>query len=106
MFVNAFAGFEDGGVLYGSVDFGVDNFVDFEGEQAVVEQQDVTSFDVVRQFAVVKADAVVFAFAFVGGVKDKAVAAFEFHFAAFDEADTDFRALQVGDDGDFATGTF
>ena len=106
LFVDAFAGFEDGGVLYGGVDFGVDDFVDFEGEQAVIEQQDVTGFDVVRQFAVVEADAVVFAFAFVGGIKDEAVAAFEFHFAAFDEANTDFRALQVGDDGNFATGTF
>ena len=101
MFVDAFFGFEDGGVLYDGVDFLADDLFDFEGEQAVVQEQDVASFDVFRQFAVVQADAQVFAFAFVGGVEDEFVAAGEFHFAAFDDADADFRALQVGNDGDF-----
>ena len=101
MFVDAFFGFEHGGVLHGGVDFFANDLIDFEGEQAVVQEQDVAGFDVFRQFAVVQADAQVFAFAFVGGVEDEFVAAGEFHFAAFDDADADFRALQVGNDGDF-----
>ena len=101
MFVDAFFGFEHGGVLHGGVDFFANDLIDFEGEQAVVQEQDVAGFDVFRQFAVVQADAQVFAFAFVGGVEDKFVAAGEFHFAAFDDADADFRALQVSDDSDF-----
>ena len=101
MFVDAFFGFEDGGVLYGGMHFFADDLIDFEFEQAVVQEENVASFDVFRQVAVIQADAQVFAFTLVGGVKDEFVAASEFHFAAFDDADADFRALQVGDDGDF-----
>ena len=74
--------------------------VDRQAQQAVVEEQRVAGPHVARQLLVVEADALARAELGPGGVEDELLAGDERRLAAFDLADADLRALQVGHDRD------
>ncbi|KAE9494135.1 hypothetical protein F9Z36_1579 [Neisseria gonorrhoeae] len=77
-----------------------------QGQQAVVQPQDIACGNVVGQVAVVQTDRLARAFAFERGIEYQCFAFVQFDAAAGDFAHADFRALQIGNDGDFLSGAF
>ena len=105
-FIDAFVAFQHMAVFNLSNNLTAFNGFHGQSQQTVVQPQNIARDDIIRQVAVVQTDCVTRAFAFECGIKNQRFAFVQFDAAAGDFADTDFRTLQVGEDGDFLSRAF
>ena len=90
-------------MLHPAMHPGAINRLDGHGDQPVIQQQDIPDFDVLRQCRVTHADTITVARRQgVPGVEHESVTGGQLHTTGFEALDTDFRALQVGQQSDFA----
>ena len=88
-------------VLCDGADFAAVYFGNGQGKQAVVQQQYVAGFDVIRQLSVVEADAFASALSAPRGIQQQGFSRFDVDTAARNFTDADFRPLQIGHNGNF-----
>ena len=84
-------------------DFAAVHFGNAQGKQAVVQQQYVAGFDIIRQLSVVEADALASTLSAPRGIQQQGFSRFDVDTAARNFADADFRPLQIGHNGNFLT---
>ncbi len=84
------------------MDRAADHLVDYQDDQAIVQQQHIGRFQVTRQFLVIETN--LFLIADVARrIQREFLAGFELNLSVLEFADTDLRALQIRHDRHFAT---